>query len=58
MEDKEKEAIEKVKQKLDNFLSEKDLYFIVGNLKGHKENFMIIGLFYPPLIQYTQLSLF
>lgn len=58
MEDKEKEAIEKVKQKLDEFLSEKDLYFIVGNLKNHKNSFMIIGLFYPPLSPYTQLSLF
>jgi len=26
-----------------------DLYFIVGNLKNHKNVFMIIGLFYPML---------
>ncbi|TVP67208.1 MAG: hypothetical protein EA343_00695 [Nodularia sp. (in: Bacteria)] len=49
-EDKEKEALEKVRQKLeDEFLAKKDLYFIVGNLKNHKNTFMIIGLFYPML---------
>jgi hypothetical protein len=46
---KEKEALYKVKLKLeDDFLSKKDLYFIVGNLKNHCKVFMIIGLFYPP----------
>jgi hypothetical protein len=48
LEDKEKEAIAKVKQKLeDDFILNKDLYFIVGNLKNHCKVFMIIGLFYP-----------
>ncbi|MCC5608100.1 hypothetical protein LC612_15225 [Nostoc sp. CHAB 5834] len=52
MENKEKEALEKVRQKLeDEFLSKKDLYFIMGNLKNHKNSFMIIGIFYPPLIK-------
>lgn len=52
LENKEKEALEKVRQKLeDDFLVKKDLYFIVGNLKNHKNSFMIIGRFYPPLIK-------
>lgn len=47
--DKEKEALSKVKQKLeDEFMSKKDLYFIVGNLKNYCKTFMIIGIFYPP----------
>lgn len=47
---KEKEAIEKVRLKLeDDFLYKKDLYFIVGNLKIYPQIFMIIGLFYPPI---------
>lgn len=63
LEEKEKEAISKVKQKLeDEFLSKKDLYFIVGNLKNHCKVFMIIGIFYPPKINQEQevktLSLF
>jgi hypothetical protein len=49
LEEKEKEAILKVKQKLeDEFLNKKDIYFIVGNLKNHCKVFMIIGIFYPP----------
>ncbi|UFP95822.1 hypothetical protein [Gloeobacter morelensis] len=54
-EDKEKEAIKKVLEKLDK-LTESDLYFVVGNLKNHKDSFMIIGLFYPPFD--LQMSLF
>ena len=58
-EEKEKDALEKVRQKLeDDFLNNKDLYFIVGNLKNHKNTFMIIGLFYPPKLEFEQLSLF
>ncbi|WP_339379766.1 hypothetical protein [Okeania hirsuta] len=54
---KEKEAVEKVRQKLEvEFMNKKDLYFIVGNLKNYKNYFMIIGVVYPPMI--TQLSLF
>ncbi len=45
---KEEEALLKVRQKLESeFLSKKELYFIVGNLKNHPKVFMIIGLFYP-----------
>ncbi len=58
LEAKEKDALEKVRQKLEKFLLEKDLHFIVGNLKNHKNTFMIIGLFYPPIVQLEQLSLF
>ncbi|WP_219817765.1 hypothetical protein [Pseudanabaena sp. BC1403] len=63
LEEREKEAIFKVKQKLeDEFLSKKDLYFILGNLKNHCKVFMIIGIFYPPKMSqnsYSQtLSLF
>ncbi len=51
LEAKENEALLKVKQKLeDEFLSKKDLYFIVGNLKNHCKVFMIIGIFYPPKV--------
>lgn len=49
LEGREAEAITKVKQKLeDEFLTKKDLYFIVGNLKNHCKTFMIIGVVYPP----------
>jgi hypothetical protein len=58
-EDKEKEALEKLRQKLEGeFLSKKDLYFIVGNLKYRLKTFMIIGLVYPPKIENYQLKLF
>lgn len=58
LESREKEAVEKVRQKLeDNFMKEKDLYFIIGNLKQHPQNFMIIGLVYPPIVKFEQLSL-
>ena len=50
LEEKEKQALEKVKEKSEvDFLTKKDLYFIVGNMKSRRQNFMIIGLFYPPL---------
>ncbi len=59
LEEKEQEALEKVKQKLEgDFLNHKDLYFIVGNFKNHRNRFMIIGIFYPPKNQTVQLSLF
>ena len=55
----EKEALEKVRIKLEEvFLRQKDLYFIVGNLKDHRQSFMIIGIFYPPIIMNEQLTLF
>jgi hypothetical protein len=55
--DKEKDAVEKVIQKLETFAKEKDLHFVLGNMKNHPQNFMIIGLFYPPIVQSEQLSL-
>jgi hypothetical protein len=30
----------------------------VGNLKNHAKSFMIIGLFYPPLVKFNQMELF
>ena len=58
-ESREKEAVEKVRKKLeDSFMEEKDLYFIIGNIKQHPQNFMIIGLVYPPIVKFEQLSLF
>jgi hypothetical protein len=57
IQEKEKEAINKVCQKLEE-LSSKDLYFIVGNLHGRRHIFMIIGLFYPALQESDQLRLF
>lgn len=59
LESREKDALEKVRQKLeDSFMYEKDLYFIIGNLKNHATTFMIIGLVYPPIVKYEQMSLF
>ncbi|WP_228041679.1 hypothetical protein [Planktothrix mougeotii] len=67
LEEREAEALEKVREKLEvDFLNKKDLYFIVGNLKDHRQTFMIIGLFYPPIPKnnkrsessYQQLTLF
>jgi hypothetical protein len=59
LEEREEEGKLKVREKLEHeFLSTKDLYFIVGNLKNHSQTFMIIGIFYPPLIEGEQLSLF
>ncbi|ABB56789.1 hypothetical protein Synpcc7942_0757 [Synechococcus elongatus PCC 7942 = FACHB-805] len=49
LEGRELESLSKVREKLENeFLSKKDIYFIVGNLKQHCKVFMIIGIFYPP----------
>jgi hypothetical protein len=67
LEEREAEALEKVREKLEvDFLNKKDLYFIVGNLKDHRQTFMIIGLFYPTISKksdqpdqnYSQLKLF
>jgi hypothetical protein len=55
---KEQESLDKVKQKLESFITDKDLHFIVGNLKNHRNSFMIIGLFYPKIVQLEQLSFF
>ncbi len=46
-----------MKQKLEvEFMNKKDLYFIVGNLKSHKNSLMIIGVVYTTSV--SQLSLF
>lgn len=55
----EKAGLEGVRKKLeDNFMQNKDLYFIVGNQKNRSNIFMIIGLFYPPLLKNKQMELF
>lgn len=55
LEEREHDAILKVKQKLDDdFLTKKDLYFVMGNLKNHCNAFMIIGIVYPPKIEPRQ----
>lgn len=59
LQEPEQEALDKVKKKLqDDFWVSKDLHFIVGNLKNHKNTFMIIGLFYPKIEEVNQFSLF
>ena len=62
IQEKERDSLEKVRQKYsDEFLTKKDIYFIVGNLKNHCNIFMIIGVFYPPIIpepEMVELSLF
>ena len=55
--DTEKIAVQKVIQKLDYLAYEKDLYLIIGSIKNHPQNFVVIGRFSPPIIEYTQLSL-
>jgi hypothetical protein len=58
--EREREALEKVRQKLeDKFMDEDkvDLHFIVGNLKNHSKTFMIIGLFYPPFTSQLELGI-
>jgi hypothetical protein len=56
-ESKEKEALEKVRIKLADWMPQTDLHFLMGNLKMHKDSFVIIGLIYPPFKQPKQLSL-
>jgi hypothetical protein len=55
-EEKEKEAVEKVLEKLE-WMRERDLHFIVGNQHRYPKVFMIVGLFFPPLVEYQQTSL-
>lgn len=43
----EKQVIARVKEITDP--AKKDIYFFLGNTKGHCEKFMVVGLFYPPL---------
>jgi len=50
---REEEAVRKVLQKLESFRA-RDLHFIVGNQQRFQESFMIIGLFFPPVVQYME----
>lgn len=58
----EKIAIEKVKEKYFDYFATKDIYFILGTtLKNHyisKNPFIIIGVFYPPIQPFRQMTLF
>ncbi len=57
--EQEREALEKVRIKLVDEFSSKDLYFLMGNLKNHPNSFVIIGLIYPPHpLKQRQLKLF
>lgn len=58
LQEKEEDAAQKVQKKLDYLSAHRDLYFILGNMKSHPQNFIIIGLFYPPIIKIEQMSLF
>ena len=56
-------ALSKVKQKYLESFSTRDIYFILGTtLKNHfvsRNPFIIIGVFYPPMLpQYQQMTLF
>ncbi|NJN61761.1 MAG: hypothetical protein HC795_09735 [Coleofasciculaceae cyanobacterium RL_1_1] len=56
---REQDALQQVRKKLEtDFLQNKDLYFVVGNLKNRPKTFMTIGLFYPPKSDSQQLDLF
>lgn len=47
----ESELLEKIKQKwlLELCSANNDTHFFVGNMKRFRQNFMILGVFYPPL---------
>jgi len=44
---KDKDWKDKMRERLIDFMRERDLYFVVGNVY-HTKSFIIIGLFYPP----------
>lgn len=52
-----KSGCDGVQLKLSRFIEEKDLYFLLGNLKNRPQTFTIIGLIYPPKVKGDQLSL-
>ena len=57
--EREQYGLQQVRKKLEgDFLINKDLYFVVGNLKKRPKTFMTIGLFYPPKSNLQQLNLF
>jgi len=61
--DSESTSAQKVKEKLEGFISEKDLYLFLGTMKmSHirraKNPYTIIGLFYPPKVKSYQATLF
>lgn len=58
LQEREQDAIAKIIQKLDEFLNEKDLYFILSSLEEPMDTFSIVGIFHPPLVHFEQMSLF
>lgn len=42
----ERDVIEKIEESMN--LATKDPYFFLGNTQAHPQNFMIVGLYYPP----------
>jgi len=48
----QKELLEKIRERWleRNCSIENDVYFFVGNMKRHRNNFMILGVFYPPKV--------
>lgn len=55
---REQEALAKTMEKLEEFINEKDLYFILSLADKPTKRFSIVGLFHPPLIHFEQMSLF
>lgn len=58
--EREEYALEKVREKLEGQFMGKDtdLYFMVGNQQRYPKTFVIIRLFYPPLVKSQQMRLF
>ncbi|WP_017325406.1 hypothetical protein [Synechococcus sp. PCC 7336] len=54
---REEEALEKVRIKLMEEFLPKDLYFLMGNIRKYPQNFVIIGIIYPPQRKPRQLKL-
>jgi len=40
----------KLRQKYETFMASRDLHFYVGTVASHPANWIIIGLFYPPIV--------
>lgn len=62
MEGCEKAALKKVKEKMLDYLTKQDLHFFMGTTKGQHlratNPWLIIGVFYPPVVYGEQLDLF
>ena len=54
--EREQDSLEKVRIKLVDEFFEKDLYFLMGNLKRYQNSFVIIGIIYPPALTHRQMQ--